>query len=322
MPRSPLTVFVFAGCCAAAIPAHAALWNDCGHRVVAAIAFEEMRPAARRAIVALLREHPAAVDPTFWAAHENNGDDPDLNLFMNAAIFPDEARRPGPFKRFDIGPAHYINYRLVVDQTGETEVLPPLPDRDPDFPHDDILESLETNVAIARDRSADPEDRAVALSWIMHQVGDLHQPLHTVARFCPATPNGDRGGNDVKFGKYNLHSTWDYGIGGDSSPENVRALAERILAEHPRPEFKAGLGAEAFAEWTREGVQLAIDQVYRDLDPNLDRIVEPPIGYNADLEHASRQRVAQAGYRLADLLTSIVAAPSSQSADVPSAMGR
>ena len=37
------------------------------------------------------------------------------------------------------------------------------------------------------------------LVWLMHLVGDVHQPLHCVTRFTQTEPNGDRGGNDVKL---------------------------------------------------------------------------------------------------------------------------
>jgi hypothetical protein len=72
-------------------PAPSATWNDCGHRVIAAIAFGQMAPEARDAVVSLLREHPAAKDATFWLGHEKNSDDPELNLFLNASVFPDDA---------------------------------------------------------------------------------------------------------------------------------------------------------------------------------------------------------------------------------------
>ncbi|MEW4570461.1 S1/P1 nuclease [Tautonia sp. JC769] len=286
----------------------ASLWNDCGHRVIAAIAFEELRPEARRAIVELLDQHPAARDATFWAQHPLNGDDAALNCFMNAAVFPDDAKRPGPFKRYDIGRAHFINFRIMVDRDGEVEVLPPLRDLEDDDPHGDILESLETNLAIARDRSAPDSDRAVALSWIFHLVGDLHQPLHTVARFCPATPNGDRGGNDIRFDRGNLHGYWDRALGSDASAESVEALAAALRLEHPRESFAARLAESDQGQWSEEGVELALRSVYRNLDPTLAEFPDIPIGYEADARAVARRQAALAGYRLADLLSGLVAA--------------
>ncbi|RUL84629.1 S1/P1 nuclease [Tautonia sociabilis] len=298
---SPLSLLV------AAPPASGAgAWNDCGHRVIAAIAFEELEPEARRAVVALLREHPAARDATFWADHEHNSDDPELNLFLNAAVFPDDARRPGPFQRFDIGRAHYVNFRILAEPGRPVEVQPPAQDLDDDDPHGDVLESLATNLALARDPSAEPADRAVALSWIFHQVGDLHQPLHNVARFSPATPAGDRGGNEIRFGESTLHRYWDWALGGDASPDNVIALAGALVAEHPRVEFIDRIDEKDPRAWSQEGVALALRYVYKNLDPTETEFPEPPIGYEADAARLARRQCALAGYRLADLLRSIV----------------
>ena len=281
-------------------------WNDCGHRVIAAIAFEQLDPTARQAVVALLREHPAAKDATFWAGHENNSTDPDLNLFLNAAVFPDDAKRPGPFKQYDIGRAHYVNFRIVAEADGTVEVLPPNQDLEDDDPHGDVLESLATNLQIAGDASAEASTRALALSWVLHQVGDLHQPLHNVARFSAAFPNGDRGGNEVRLGERNLHGYWDWGLGGDASAENVTALASELLAEHPRNSFTELLAEPSPISWSGEGVDLALRYVYRNLDPSISVFPEVPIGYEADTRSLARRQCALAGYRLADLLASAV----------------
>lgn len=289
----------------------ASLWNDCGHRVIAAIAFEELGPEARQAIRDLLDQHPAALDATFWAEHPLNGDYAELNRFMNAAVFPDDVKRPGPFKRYDLGRAHYINFRIMVDPAGMVEVLPPLQDLDDDDPHGDILESLATNLAIARDRSASASDRALALSWVFHLVGDLHQPLHNVARFCLATPNGDRGGNGIRFAQGNLHSYWDRALGTDATAESVEALAAALRAEHPREAFADRLAEPNPSRWSREGVDLALQTVYRNLDPSLAEFPDIPIGYEADARSLARRQSALAGYRLADLLQGILTSPES-----------
>src|SRR5437667_103063 len=78
-----------------------------------------------------------------------------------------------------------------------------------------ILCALKQRASDLQTRTAAAEDRAVAVCWIFHLVGDIHQPLHNVAYFssAPAFVQGDRGGN--KFGvradgrKWNLHAFWD-----------------------------------------------------------------------------------------------------------------
>jgi hypothetical protein len=53
------------------------------------------------------------------------------------------------------------------------------------------------------DTNADPELRAAQLSFLIHLIGDMHQPLHCASFFGPGYPKGDRGGNDfyVKLGE-------------------------------------------------------------------------------------------------------------------------
>ena len=46
-------------------------------------------------------------------------------------------------------------------------------------------------------RSGTDEEKAIYLTWLMHLVGDIHQPLHCAAVFSEQFPNGDKGGNDA-----------------------------------------------------------------------------------------------------------------------------
>ena len=65
---------------------------------------------------------------------------------------------------------------------------------------------LERQLTILADRSQATKTRNKALKWIVHLVGDIHQPLH-------AADNADRGGNSVLVrGAANLHAAWDVAI--------------------------------------------------------------------------------------------------------------
>ncbi|HXC63210.1 MAG TPA: S1/P1 nuclease, partial [bacterium] len=80
-----------------------------------------------------------------------------------------------------------------------------------------ILTELDKQIVILDDKKADPGLRMQALLWVVHLVGDVHQPLH-------CADNGDRGGNTVGVfvgGRVeNLHSAWD---------------TEFFYVEHARP---------------------------------------------------------------------------------------
>lgn len=60
-------------------------------------------------------------------------------------------------------------------------------------------------------------DQVYVLPWLLHLIGDIHQPLHAMQRFDRLRPNGDRGGNEIELRTGNLHAYWDSRIGsGDT----------------------------------------------------------------------------------------------------------
>ena len=90
-----------------------------------------------------------------------------------------------------------------------------------------------------------PAERAIALCWYLHLVGDLHQPLHAVALATEELPDGDRGGNLIRVthngSETNLHSFWDQRLGGYQSGATINRVIERAVNDNPRE----SLGAEA-----------------------------------------------------------------------------
>jgi S1/P1 Nuclease len=59
-----------------------------------------------------------------------------------------------------------------------------------------ILTAMAENESIVKNEN-DLERKAIALAWLFHLVGDVHQPLHTAQLFTAEYPNGDRGGNEI-----------------------------------------------------------------------------------------------------------------------------
>lgn len=118
-------------------------------------------------------------------------------------------------------------------------------------------------------KSGNSEQRAVHFCWLMHLVGDIHQPLHCTAMFTEQFPAGDRGGNlalvRIGRGKKNLHSFWDGLLGEKISLAEVGGTAVKIdemmnadpmliesdIANHRTPE-----------EWAHEGLATAQKHVY------------------------------------------------------------
>lgn len=162
-----------------ALPAHA--WGPLGHRLVARLADADLTPEARAGIARLLQ---AEADPTLagianWA-DELRSDDPGLG------------KRSSRWHYVNIGDAG-----CVFDAAR-------------DCPRGDcVVGAIQAQAAILADPSRSDAERRQALKFVVHFVGDVHQPLH-------AGHADDRGGNDYQVnwrGKgSNLHSLWDSGM--------------------------------------------------------------------------------------------------------------
>ncbi|WP_155264303.1 S1/P1 nuclease [Sphingomonas segetis] len=157
---------------AALIPSPVLAWGKTGHRVVAAIADTQLSGLARAHVREILRPGESLVDAANW---------------------PDEMRSdPAIFWQKTATPWHYVTLNGITYDHAPSE--------------GDALEALDHFSKVLKDPAASLADKQTALRFVIHLVGDLHQPLH-VGKCC------DRGGNDVNvtwFGKpTNLHAVWD-----------------------------------------------------------------------------------------------------------------
>ncbi len=198
-------------------PAHP--WAQNGHRVVAEIAERHLEPEVRDRIRQLLDGHSLAEVST-WA---------------------DDIRS---FPRWDCAqPFHYV--------TIEPGALYP----DQGVPEGDAIEAVVYYIDVLADLDAPIEARRTALKFLVHFVGDLHQPLHA-GRGC------DRGGNLIKvewFGEtVNFHSVWDEKL---IESENLSFTELADFADHASAEEVAGYQASTPIDWAREAQQM-LDAVY------------------------------------------------------------
>jgi hypothetical protein len=203
MPALPSRALVaLLAALAATIPAPALAWGKAGHRVVAQVANARLTLHARRAVTAILG----------------------VETLAEAANWPDTMKSdPSPFWQRQASPWHYVTV-----PTGKSYADVGAP------PEGDAVTALTRFSATLRDARASLAERQAALRFVVHLVGDLHQPLHT--------GNGsDRGGNDRKvtfFGRAtNLHTVWDSGLVDDeqlSFTELSTWLAARITRAEAR----------------------------------------------------------------------------------------
>lgn len=254
------------------LPAQLPAWGPKGHAIVADIAASRLTPATRRNLHLLLGKNSLASIAN-WADAIRN-DQPEtfgwhfVDIPRNAASFSEER---DCYRPQDKSP------------TAQTDH------------HNCVVDRIEMFRQVLGDENASERDRLIALMFLVHFVGDLHQPMHAI--------EDARGGNDIKVkvfgadqcGNYpcNLHAVWDSGLiehTGYSEGEYVRHLQGLIRKDHL--EQKAGGSPVGWAnESRRDAVQVwvndgaSIDEAY----------------YRANIGLVD-ERLALAGLRLAALL--------------------
>jgi hypothetical protein len=232
VPR--MSMCVLAIVCLFANAQCAKAWGCKGHQTVAYLAEKHLTPAAKQVFQTLLTENP--IDPQLKRYCGNTL----TNVFEDAATWADDERGVAP----TTAPWHFIDIPLgatqdqVAQSCGTTGC---------------VTQAIVDQLAILKDTTAPAAKRADALRFIIHFVGDLHQPLH-------ASTNSDRGGNCVPV-QY-LHRT-PHSSGGSYTP-NLHAIWDTEMVERDMEGASPGDFADKLntkfaaseAAWTQGGMQL------------------------------------------------------------------
>jgi len=307
-------------------PQRAAGWGAGGHRVVANIAYDQLDAKTRASIVAVLRKHPD-FDKRFAKPLESeklNEEDQDRWIFLQAAIWPDLIRNVPEFHR---GSWHFMNlpfFLTSVDKKALAKSIKPnvsfdLPDPLPaDLGHLNCAQSYKLCLRQLTDADTTDEEKAISYCWLLHLVGDMHQPLHStglITRGRFNTSEGDRGGNQIRIKQSsNLHSFWDGLLGGKQPLNDIRKRSAAILSSDELKQAGADAANDLDVEdWIQESNKLAKGFVYSkdikqavsdgELDDNQPlRKVDLSIAYRQGAGERAQRRVAEAGFRLAAVL--------------------
>jgi hypothetical protein len=300
-------------------------WIGTGHKAVALVAWGDLTPKTKQAITAILKQHPRyKEDLLLDAPADETADEQARTAFATAATWPDLVRSlNNPMNATHNHPAwHYIDIPFTID--GQTANERP---SEGAGPHN-IVEALAQNVRDLKDPTQSDADKAIAICWVEHLVGDIHQPLHAASLFSPQFPNGDQGGNaevalrDPPYpdSAAKLHLIWDSLPGDFQSEDLVRYEADGLRSDprYSREKMKDLLPITDFMAWANESHQLAVEDVYlngtlktglaprgRRGGPTTAPIPGLPPGYVEKAEHVAMHQVTLAGYRLADLLNGI-----------------
>jgi hypothetical protein len=304
-------------------------WNALGHKTIAEIAWRQLEPADRQAIVDILRRHPrfdadfaGKMTDDVLAADKATQD---RWIFQHAAYWPDIARGlpKGERGKYDRPVWHYINFPLYLNPGDQTALGKLKVNLAVDYTLNEdpkqfnVLQAIKYSRAALRGR-AGAETKALAYCWLFHLVGDIHQPLHSTALFSvDHFPKGDRGGNAIPLVRgQNLHSLWDNLLGRQHYMRNVdKAVAELSDRRRFGDVWNTAAKETDPLKWAKESHELCESFVYDAVildavmqtppGAEIAKIVLPDAYYKAAGEHA-RRRIVAAGVRLSTLLNRIV----------------
>lgn len=276
MHRLLLTVFLLL------LAPSALAWSALGHRLTGELAQRHLDPVARAEVAAVLAGEP---DPTL----------------AGVAIWADTLRASDPARFKATARWHYIN---TPPGTCRHE-----PQRDC-ANGECVIAAIDAQRRILADRRQPRAARRDALKFLVHFVGDIHQPLH-------ANNRADKGGNDFQISLRtdlqpeayarrhyidgvmgtNLHAVWDYYILG-SRGLDLRQYADRLDAL-PWPPMTTPVSAAQ--TWAGESCRLVDARGLYPARHTLDR------SYLDAQRPLAEQRVRQGAYRLAQVLNATLA---------------
>ena len=289
-------------------------WNDRGHMTVAYIAYKQLTPTTRDRVNALLKLNPRYSD---WSATVDkqvpsaSADDKNLMIFMIAATWADGIKRdstytqdgsqngnrpdgspdPGKNTGYDDLLMHKYWHFIDTPFTTDGTTLPAIPTPN-------AQERIALFRTVLASTSADPL-KSYDLTWLLHLVGDVHQPLHASTRVSSTDPNGDSGGNLVKLSctSCELHAFWDDLLGTSNNLKTVVKAARKL------PAAEAALAAKSDEkDWIAESFTESQQTVYAAPIAAGNGPFTLTTMYKKNAGKLAKVRVELAGARLANLL--------------------
>lgn len=242
-------------------------WGVTGHRTIGKIAEKHLTPAARTAVQELLGSETLA-DVSTWA---------------------DEVRGRPEYRQ--TGPWHYINLPLGLSYTEFQQKVEGMSE-------ESVYTALQQQERLVTDPAVPREKKVEALKFIVHFVGDLHQPMH-VSRA------EDKGGNTIQLNYNgsgtNLHSVWDSKL-IDRLGLGYEQLAEKV--DHATPAQIGQWQKDPLIKWIWESYEMS-SKLYAEVDAMKSRAIDDSY-YEAHIAIVE-QRLEQAGIRLAGVLNMLFA---------------
>lgn len=296
-------------------------WNAAGHQLMAAMTWNLLSNQKQNYWVDILKHHPRFLKDFKDKIPKYVKFNPSAYkewIFRQAAVWPDLARgfQPKSKKQYHHGSWHYINYPLYLNAEIDTQHLNISHTID-STPYDsfNIIQAIKANSIVLSKQGASKKEKALALSWLLHLVGDSHQPLHSTALFsADYFPKGDRGGNLLTISGQgrisNLHWYWDSRLNYSTSFKIIGLKANKINKKHH--EYATNHQKDKLANWIASSHSLAKKHVYTPVLKQLLNAKEelqkpqPSIYISNSYDKVARAKaemqIIKAAYQMAELL--------------------
>jgi nuclease S1 len=289
MWKSAIPSSTIAGILALALmaPRTALAWGNEGHEIVAVIAQAYLDPAVRKKLTAML-----AADTSDLTTHDIPSEATWADEYRNRNV--DNARRR-------TSNWHFVDIEIAdpnIDQAcfGHPEPAQPAsagPDKDC------VVDKIQEFADELANPDTDPEEQVLALKFLLHFVGDIHQPLH-------ASDNHDRGGNEKKVSAAgqpsgNLHHYWDDVFVEQLGP-NAKSIASDLIGHISEDQVRQWSQGTA-SDWAMESFKVAKDDAYGQLpDANSKHVYRLSEDYMATATQDVALQLSKGGVRLAFVL--------------------
>ena len=328
MMKNPVIKFLLVCILLLASAAPSLAWDDAGPKLVAYIAWQQMTPAARERAVQILLNAPEDAqlnalyptppdqDFTTYPPGARSRAAKQRDFFMIVSYWADIVRDRKYEKRskYHHGTWHYLDTFWREGANGKIEVL-----ADMENDKENVVERLFHFDKVLRSDEKDAE-KAIALAWVLHLAGDVHQPLHASGRVTPEEPKGDAGGNTFSLSppdakrKENLHWYWDSIVvrtvarrADAPDADYLLPLGEAFMKKYPLARMKNRLEIGKFDAWQQESFKIASERLY---PKTLLRNQMPSAAYNKMAFAIAEEQIALAGYRLGTWLNEVFGAGS------------
>lgn len=278
-------------------------WSEESHMTIGAIAYDNLAaqdPALLTVINRIIADHPNYKELSAHA--DRRKEENRLRTMMQwMARWPDDIRGTS-FSH----PEWHTELRVVY---GRTWFWP--------FRNENALEGLDSNYRIFADDKASDRDRAIALSWLLHIIGDIQQPLHAGHQMTSEFPATDRAGQLAHIRKAsddsitNLHQYWDKildekGNVYSTSDKWASALQNKWSYGVKTMVTYRGSAQNQFSKWLDESAHLAKIIAYKGtyLRASVDAAKAPRITEREQriAVELSKRRIVIGGYRSADII--------------------